>query len=84
MIHSTITSREFARDVGAAKRAAAAGPVFITDRGTPSYALLKIDDFHALAGAKQRTLLDVMDEIDSGDFEVDLPRIDGQPRPLDL
>lgn len=33
----TFSSREFTRDVGAAKRAAASGPVFITDRGKPRY-----------------------------------------------
>lgn len=33
MSSHTFSSREFTRDVGAAKRAAASGPVFITDRG---------------------------------------------------
>jgi len=32
----TFSSRDFTRDVSAAKRAAADGPVFITDRGRPS------------------------------------------------
>ena len=41
----TFSSRDFARDVSAAKRAAADGPVFITDRGRPAFALLKIDDY---------------------------------------
>jgi hypothetical protein len=36
----TYSSRNFTRDVGAAKRAAADGPVFITDRGRPAFALL--------------------------------------------
>ena len=46
----TISSREFTRDIAGAKRAADQGPVFITDRGEPSYALLKIDDYYRLAG----------------------------------
>ena len=37
----TVSSRDFTRDVSAAKRAAADGPVFITDRGRPAFALLK-------------------------------------------
>jgi hypothetical protein len=36
----TFSSRDFTRDVSSAKRAAAEGPVFITDRGRPAYALL--------------------------------------------
>ena len=44
----TFSSRDFTRDVSAAKRATASGPVFITDRGKPAYALLKIDDYHRM------------------------------------
>ena len=46
---TTVTSREFNHDAGRAKRAAAAGPVFITDRGRPAHVLLSIDDYHRLA-----------------------------------
>lgn len=84
MIHSTISSRDFARDVGAAKRAASEGPVFITDRGTPAFALLKIEDFYAMTGEQQRSLLDVMDEIPGGDFAAELPRVDGEPKPMEF
>lgn len=42
----TYSSRNFTRDVGAAKRAAQAGPVFITDRGRPTFALLTIEDYY--------------------------------------
>ncbi len=84
MIHSTISSRDFARDVGAAKRAASEGPVFITDRGTPAFALLKIEDFYAMTGEQKRSLLDVMDEIPGGDFAAELPRIDGDPKPIEF
>jgi PHD/YefM family antitoxin component YafN of YafNO toxin-antitoxin module len=39
------------QNTGRAKRAAAMnGPVFITDRGKPSYVLLSIDDYSKLAG----------------------------------
>ncbi len=68
----TYSSREFTRDVGAAKRAAGQGPVFITDRGRPAFALLKIEDYYQLAGHHEVSLLEVMDAIPGGaniDFE---------------
>lgn len=59
----TYSSRDFTRDVGGAKRAANQGPVFITDRGRPAYALLKIEDYYRLAGQQETSLLEVMDTI---------------------
>ena len=59
----TYSSRNFTRDVGGAKRAAADGPVFITDRGRPAFALLKIEDYYQLTGQQETSLLDVMDAI---------------------
>ncbi len=46
-----ISSREFNQDTGRAKKAAATGPVFITDRGRPAHVLLSIEDYRRLAGA---------------------------------
>ncbi len=72
----TFSSREFTRDVSAAKRAAAEGPVFITDRGRPAFALLKIDDYHRLTGKAEETLFDVMNAIPGGEgIEFDPPRM---------
>lgn len=48
---TTMTSREFNQDAGRAKRAAANGPVFITDRGEPAHVLLTIDDYRKLTGS---------------------------------
>ena len=39
----TITSREFNRDVSAAKRAAESGPVTITDHGRRSHVLMTVE-----------------------------------------
>ena len=64
----TVASRDFTRDVGHAKRLTAQGPVLITDRGKPAYALLKIEDYYALSGQQEHSLLDLMDS---------LPRTDG-------
>jgi PHD/YefM family antitoxin component YafN of YafNO toxin-antitoxin module len=68
----TYSSREFTRDVSAAKRAAEKGPVFITDRGRPAYALLRIEDYYKLQGQPTESLLEVMNAIPGGegiDFE---------------
>ena len=71
----TYSSRDFTRDVGAAKRAATQGPVFITDRGRPAFALLKIEDYYQLAGHQEASLLDVMDAIPGGvGIEFDPPK----------
>ena len=77
----TFSSRDFTRDVSAAKRAAAEGPVFITDRGRPAFALLKIDDYYRIAGHGEITLLDVMDGIPGGaGIEFEPPRLEVQVR----
>ena len=72
----TFSSRDFTRDVSAAKRAAANGPVFITDRGRPAFALLQITDYNRLAGKSELSLLDVMDNIPgSENIEFDPPKL---------
>lgn len=53
----TVTSRHFNRYVSAAKRAAAAEAVVITDRGKPSHVLLSIEQYHRLV-ADQRSIVD--------------------------
>ena len=81
----TFSSRNFTRDVGAAKRAAAEGPVFITDRGRPAFALLKIEDYYHLAGQQEASLLDVMDALPGGaDIEFEAPRLQVKFRAADL
>ena len=73
---TTVSAREFARDLAHAKRATARGPVFVTDRGRPTYALLKIEDYYKLTGDKPKSLLDVMNSLPGGDFEFEPPRLD--------
>lgn len=81
----TFSSRDFTRDVSAAKRATAQGPVFITDRGRPAFALLKIEDYYRIAGQGEPTLLSVMDGIPGGEsIEFDPPRLDIQIRPVEF
>ena len=81
----TYSSREFTRDVSAAKRAAEKGPVFITDRGRPAYALLRIEDYYKLQGQPTESLLEVMNAIPGGvgiDFEA--PNLQLQIQPAQL
>lgn len=66
----TFSSRDFTRDVAAAKCAAVDGPAFITNRGRPAFALLKIDDCYRMAGKAAPSLLEVMDGI-PGDEDID-------------
>ncbi len=49
----TITSREFNRDVSAAKRAAEQGPVTITDHGRRSHVLMTAEDFDRLSAGRE-------------------------------
>mgnify|MGYP000526446861 FL=1 len=75
----TFSSRDFTRDVSAAKRAAVDGPVFITDRGRPAFALLKIDDYYRMTGKQVPSLLEVMDGIAGGEnIDFDPPRLNIQ------
>ncbi len=81
----TFSSRDFTRDVSAAKRAAVEGPVFITDRGRPAFALLKIEDYYRIAGQGEPTFLSVMDAIPGGvGIEFNPPRLDIQSRPAEF
>lgn len=52
-----------ANDVAQAQRATTAGPVFVTDRGKPTFALLKIEAYYKLTGEKPRSPLDIMDSL---------------------
>jgi antitoxin (DNA-binding transcriptional repressor) of toxin-antitoxin stability system len=71
---TTMSAREFNQDVSAAKRAAAQEPVIITDRGTPAYVLLSIDEFRRLAGDDQGIVewLSMEDDIDFETEPLDL------------
>ncbi|MCL4423032.1 MAG: type II toxin-antitoxin system Phd/YefM family antitoxin [Actinobacteria bacterium] len=45
-----MSSREFNQDTSRAKKAAAGGPVFITDRGKPAHVLLTFAAYQGLLG----------------------------------
>lgn len=64
---TTMSAREFHRDVSAAKREAARGPVVITDHGAPAFVLMTIEDYEAMRD--KRTLVDVPQMSEDVDFE---------------
>jgi len=49
----TLSSREFNQETSRAKKEALSGPVYITDRGTPSHVLLSYQDYKNLTAQKQ-------------------------------
>lgn len=81
---TTITSRDFNRDVSAAKRAAEQGPVTITDHGRPSHVLLTAEEFNRLSGS-QELMGDRLWRDQDPSIGLDLPERHVEPeRQLDL
>lgn len=79
-----ITSRDFNRDVSAAKRAAEQGPVTITDHGRPSHVLLTAEEFDRLSG-RQELMGDRLWKDQDPSIEFELPERGIEPeRELDL
>jgi hypothetical protein len=74
MSFTTITSREFNQDVSRAKRAAAGGPVFITDRGKFGHVLLTMGEYRKLLGREPS-----MAELLSSPETIDIPDEDWLP-----
>ncbi len=84
MTTTTLSSREFNKDTGRAKKAATKGPVIITDRGKPAHVLLTFDQYRELSG-KKKTILELLAMPDMPDFEFDPPRLGTElVRPADL
>jgi prevent-host-death family protein len=77
----TISSRAFNQDASKAKRAAAAGPVIITDRGRPSHVLMSIEEYRRLTG--QRVSIAALLG-DASDVSFDPPRLGAASRAADL
>jgi prevent-host-death family protein len=51
-VTTILSSREFNQDTAGAKKAAAKGPVVITDRGQPAHVLLTYEHYQELTGTK--------------------------------
>jgi len=83
MTITTLSSREFNQDTSRAKKAAADGPVFITDRGRPAHVLLSIEEYRRLTGA-QRKIGDALAMPGAAELEFEAPRATIGGRPADF
>ncbi|MHB1610047.1 type II toxin-antitoxin system Phd/YefM family antitoxin [Acidiferrobacter thiooxydans] len=83
MAITTLTSREFNQDTGRAKKAAAVGPVFITDRGKPAHVLLSIEEYQRLTG-RHRNIIEALSMPGLSDIDVEFPRLRDLTRSVDF
>jgi prevent-host-death family protein len=83
MTITTVSSRDFNQDTSRAKKAATAGPVFITDRGKPAHVLLSIEEYQRLTGGA-RKIADALAMPAQEPIEFEPPRIDIVLLPADL
>ena len=80
---TTLTSRELNQDVGRAKKAAVAGPVFITDRGRPAHVLMTIEEYRRLTG-EGRSLVEALSMPGLSAIDLDPPRAVLGVKPAEL
>lgn len=78
-----MTSREFNQDTARAKREAAKGPVYITDRGRPTHVLLTVEEYERALRPK-KTLAEMLYYPGAGEVEIDFPRDKSLPREVDF
>jgi prevent-host-death family protein len=80
---TTLSSREFNQDTGRAKKAAADGPVFITDRGKPAHVLLSIEEYQRITRGKL-SLAEALSMPGLSDIELEIPPRRSSIRDVDL
>lgn len=72
MAITTLSSRQFNQDASKAKKAAQAGPVFITDRGRTAHVLLTFEEYKKLTGGRTK-IADLLAMPGIEDAELDIP-----------
>lgn len=83
MTITTLSSRLFNQDASKAKKAAAQGPVFITDRGRPAHVLLTFDAYQKLTGGRAK-IADLLAMPDAENVTFDPPRLRDLARAAEL
>jgi len=83
MTTTTMSSREFNQDTAGAKKAAARGPVVITDRGRPAHVLMSYERYQELTGPDS-TIVDLLGMPAVGDIEFEPAPIGQIVREADL
>jgi prevent-host-death family protein len=73
---TTMSSSEFDQDASRAEKAAARGPVFITDHGRPTHVLLSIEDYREITRGRM-TLAEALAQPEAPDFDFSPPRTEG-------
>lgn len=76
---TTISARDFNRDVSAAKRAADHGPVIITDRGRAAYVLLSATAYEEISD--KRSIVGWLQS--DSDIEFEPPTLTSLPQAAD-
>jgi len=83
MTITTLSSRQFNQDASKAKKAAMAGPVFITDRGRPAHVLLTFEEYRKITGGRTK-IADLLAMPGIDDIELDTPQLRDLAQPADL
>lgn len=83
MTTTILSSREFNQDTGKAKKAALQGPVFITDRGKPSYVLLTVEEYRKISGT-QSNIVDLLAMSETDEIEFQPPKLNLTTKVPDL
>jgi len=83
MTITTLSSRQFNQDASKAKKAAKAGPVFITDRGRPAHVLLTFAEYKKITGGRTK-IADLLAMPGSENIELDIPQLRDLAQPADL
>jgi len=83
---TTLSSREFNQDRSRAKRAAKKGPVYITDRGRPTFVLLNIEEYNKIT-SKKKSIVDQLvmpEDTPAFDFDFEFPRLEFRSKQVDF
>lgn len=83
MTITTLSSRQFNQDASKAKRAAKAGPVFITDRGRPAHVLLTFEQYKKITCAHTK-IADLLAMPGAHEVEIEIPPLRDPARPADF
>lgn len=84
MTITTLSSREFNQDAGRAKKAAQAGPVFITDRGRPAHVLLTFEEYKKMSRGRGAKIADLLAMPGIEDIELEIPQFREVAQSADL
>jgi len=80
---TTLSSREFNQDTGGAKKAALNGPVFITDRGKPSFVLMTAEEYNRMSAGRPN-IVELLSAPSGVDVQFEPQKLTFDPRLPDL